>query len=139
MFSSIASRVQLKASSSHELLRLLEQAQQRRQLDKQQAFSAPNSTGPSLIQAAASTHWNSLLLNNISLAQHTLLGPAGAPANQTPVQTCSSSSNQSDANQTEQLYVQLNTFWYVFLALITTIGLVVSLVSNMIIIYLFTR
>ena len=38
----------------------------------------------------------------------------------------------------EQLYVNLSTFWYCFLALITAIGLLVSLVSNMIIIYLFT-
>lgn len=43
-----------------------------------------------------------------------------------------------DLDQPEQLYVNLSTFWYCFLALITTIGLIVSLISNMIIIYLFT-
>lgn len=39
----------------------------------------------------------------------------------------------------EQLYVNLSTFWYCFLALITLLGLIISLISNMIIIYLFIR
>lgn len=39
----------------------------------------------------------------------------------------------------EQLYVNLSTFWYLFLALITAAGLLISLVSNMIIIYLVSR
>lgn len=43
------------------------------------------------------------------------------------------------AEQPEQLYVNLSTFWYAFLALITTVGLLISLISNMIIIFLFTR
>lgn len=44
----------------------------------------------------------------------------------------------ADDDADGQLYVNLNTFWYCFLAFITTIGLMISLVSNMIIIYLFT-
>lgn len=46
--------------------------------------------------------------------------------------------NTSEAND-EQLYVNLSTFWYCFLAFITILGLLVALVSNMIIIYLFTK
>lgn len=39
----------------------------------------------------------------------------------------------------EQIHVRLSTFWYCFLALVTGLGLLVSLVSNMIIIYLFAK
>lgn len=45
----------------------------------------------------------------------------------------------ADSQYDEHLYVSLSTFWYCFLAFITTMGLLVSLVSNMIIIYLFTK
>lgn len=48
------------------------------------------------------------------------------------------SHNKCYVDQEEHLYVNLSTFWYCFLALITTLGLLVSLVSNMIIIYLFS-
>lgn len=46
---------------------------------------------------------------------------------------CSSTDNPNNQS------VQLSSFWYILLALITSVGLLVSLVSNMIIIYLFTR
>lgn len=52
---------------------------------------------------------------------------------------CPYKGSSQAGQQAEHLYVNLTTFWYCFLALITTIGLVVSLVSNMIIIYLFSR
>lgn len=39
--------------------------------------------------------------------------------------------------QASQMYMYLSPFWYKAMALITTIGLLVSLTSNMIIIYLF--
>lgn len=39
----------------------------------------------------------------------------------------------------DHLFVTLSTPWYRFLALITTLGLLVSIVSNVIIIYLFIR
>lgn len=39
----------------------------------------------------------------------------------------------------QQKYVALTTFWYSFLAFITTSGLLISLISNIIIIYLFSR
>jgi len=45
----------------------------------------------------------------------------------------------TDLERLDQMFVELSTFWYCFLALITTVGLIVSLVSNIIIIYLFTR
>lgn len=50
--------------------------------------------------------------------------------------TNATSANNED--QDEQLYVKLSTFWYCFFAFVTAVGLLVSLVSNMIIIYLFT-
>lgn len=62
--------------------------------------------------------------------------------NRTSNQSIKTNSNCpfDDWTQNEQhLYVDLDTFWYIFLALITTVGLLVSFVSNMIIIYLFTR
>lgn len=45
----------------------------------------------------------------------------------------------SNLNQPDQLYINLNTFWYCFLALITSVGLIVSLISNAIVIYLISR
>lgn len=47
--------------------------------------------------------------------------------------------SQSAEALEKHYYVQLNTLWYLFLGLVTGVGLLVSLVSNMIIIYLFTR
>lgn len=39
----------------------------------------------------------------------------------------------------DKLYVDLKPFWYDFMALVTIIGFAISMVSNAIIIYLFTR
>lgn len=47
--------------------------------------------------------------------------------------------HQEHNKNEQQMYVNLSTFWYCFLALITTVGLLISLISNMVIIYLFTR
>lgn len=47
--------------------------------------------------------------------------------------------SECQSDHEEQLYVTLTTFWYLFLASITAAGLLISLVSNMIIIYLVGR
>lgn len=47
--------------------------------------------------------------------------------------------HERDLVKPEHFYVNLSTLGYCFLALITTLGLAISLISNMIIIYLFIR
>lgn len=47
--------------------------------------------------------------------------------------------HETDLVKPEHFYVNLSTLGYCFLALITTLGLAISLISNMIIIYLFIR
>jgi len=59
-------------------------------------------------------------------------------------QTVKCQSQFSSAIKTGELgqinrFVELTTFWYCFLALITALALLVSLISNMIIIYIFSR
>lgn len=92
---------------------------------------------------------SSLIGSNQTVKSHTLLtstststsaagavlGPSAGAGHE-----CSQLEEWRDgAAYEEQLYVSLSTFWYCFLAFITTLGLLVSLVSNMIIIYLFTK
>lgn len=88
---------------------------------------------------------NQFITTTIPTSAPTTTTLASSPVLTTLVGGCPSNENSNTSNgfgdhgYDEQLYVNLSTFWYCFLAFITIMGLLVALVSNMIIIYLFTK
>lgn len=88
-----------------------------------------NQTQSSMAMITAS---NQLTTSGVKNVTTTTTSPPGAP-------NCSLADDPNYHQPGAQMYVQLSTFWYVLFALITLVGLLVSLVSNMIIIFLFSR
>lgn len=88
--------------------------------------------------------WLSPVLLTLFAPPTTTIGPI-AGANLTSDSVSQPNASQAHTNCTDdslessavQMYVYLSPFWYTFMAVITAIGLFVSLISNMIIIYLF--